>query len=122
MVLGLPTPDPTAEPVPPRFSVACQDTGRTATEHARYTRRPRPAPPQFGQVPHLCPEPAIWTGLYVPTGLDHAKTVGDVRAVGQRSVRGRVRAAGVEVGECRGLVDEHPAGQVRRQVYPDVQC
>src|SRR5437764_15359358 len=26
--------------------------GRRATEHARYTRRSRPAPPQFGQVTH----------------------------------------------------------------------
>src|SRR5690242_14398480 len=38
-----------------RLPLPARTPGRTATEHARYTRRPRPAPPQFGQVAHQYP-------------------------------------------------------------------
>src|SRR5213082_3353552 len=52
MVLGLPTPDPTAGSVPLRLSLVCQDSGGQQRPNTHPTRgTPHHAPPQIGQAP-----------------------------------------------------------------------
>src|SRR3954470_15338353 len=121
----------------------------TTTEHARYTRFANPVQPQIGQpddgvesggsrATPLAGQ-ALWaqrrlplTSMPITNGirsfgsdvtprLDHPEPAGDVGRVGQRGVRGGVRAGAVEVGERGRLVDENTAGQVGRQVYADVE-
>src|SRR3954468_20333448 len=121
----------------------------TTTEHARYTRFANPVQPQIGQPDDgvesggsratplagqaLRAQSRLpLTSMSIANGirsfgsdvtprLDHPEPARDVRPVGQRGVRGGVRTGAVEVRERGRLIDEDTAGQVGRQVYPDVE-
>src|SRR5690606_2202235 len=76
---------------------------------------PASAVPVAEIAPYRTPE------NYAPSGgpprLHDPEPPRHVRAIGEGGVRRRVGAGGMEVGEGGGLVDEHPAGQVGRQMY-----
>src|SRR5690554_522899 len=55
------------------------------------------------------------------TALHEAEAVGNKRVVGQAGVGRRVAAGGVEVTECRTLVNEYATGQVNAQRHTGIQ-